>query len=570
MNKVDFGGTLNANGKGLSGVISGMDTKAIIEGLVAAKQAPLNQAQEDVVSYSQKINAYSELKSKFDNFQDAINNIKNLKFAETGTDTLKGKIADITSDLSEIDNYVQVVVSSSTNIKNFSINVSQVARTHIMTSDSVSSSTDPAVSQDETITINGVDIDFINGFTLEDVADTINAVSDSTNVMATIISADSNSYYLQLESKNTGTANTIDISVPGTFLTSINLATSQSPLDAIFTYNNTIPITRSSNTITDLVDGVTLVLYKGIENATSVDITIDNDVSLAATGIQNFADSYNDLIKFVTQQQQRDENGYLINNDGIGDDDLVSDLITDITAIASKIGLNFTDDFGIQSIEKVAANFATGEPEYHNLLSINQSILQPALLTNFDEIASLFTFNISGNTNDMLVYKRGSGFDNLSFTLTIDLVSDSINADIGGTIVALDFVANNPDDLTQGGTIVGMDGTIFEGYEFYYNGAITSTRTLNISQGIGDKLYNINKILLGLNKNGTTLFDDKINNIATIQNETSQNIALKNIEIEEYRNSLIKKFSRVESAIARANVILNMLDIQIKVMSNNK
>ena len=64
MAKVDFGGNINGTSSGLKGVISGIDTEAVINKLVDSKKLPIKDAQQDIESYNQQIAAYSILQNK--------------------------------------------------------------------------------------------------------------------------------------------------------------------------------------------------------------------------------------------------------------------------------------------------------------------------------------------------------------------------------------------------------------------------------------------------------------------------------------------------------------------------
>ena len=64
-------------------------------------------------------------------------------------------------------------------------------------------------------------------------------------------------------------------------------------------------VTRSSNTITDAISGVTLTLNTA-EPGTAIDVTIDRDVQGTVDSVQKFADSYNQIRKFYDEQRVAD------------------------------------------------------------------------------------------------------------------------------------------------------------------------------------------------------------------------------------------------------------------------
>ena len=62
-------------------------------------------------------------------------------------------------------------------------------------------------------------------------------------------------------------------------------------------------LTRSTNTITDAVNGVTLSL-KHAEEGTNVDVNVGRNDDGAVTAVKAFADAYNNVIKFFEEQRQ--------------------------------------------------------------------------------------------------------------------------------------------------------------------------------------------------------------------------------------------------------------------------
>lgn len=64
-------------------------------------------------------------------------------------------------------------------------------------------------------------------------------------------------------------------------------------------------VTRSTNTITDAIAGVTLSLSTA-EPGTGIDVTIDRDVKGTVDSVQKFVDSYNEIRKFFDDQRAID------------------------------------------------------------------------------------------------------------------------------------------------------------------------------------------------------------------------------------------------------------------------
>jgi flagellar hook-associated protein 2 len=110
-------------------------------------------------------------------------------------------------------------------------------------------------------------------------------------VRATLVQQDNTHWVLSLQGLSTGASNQVNVTGPSGGATTITNV--QSAQDAAFTLNG-ILFTRSSNTVTDAVNGLTLQLVSASNSPTVIDIAEDN--SGVAQKIQAFVASYNDLL----------------------------------------------------------------------------------------------------------------------------------------------------------------------------------------------------------------------------------------------------------------------------------
>lgn len=151
---------------------------------------------------------------------------------------------------------------------------------------------------------------------LSNLAAAINAdPSASTKVTASVVQVASTSRRLVLTSKQTGLAHVLTLTDrTGTLFATIDLRDSapadaatnrggylyaDTALDATFTLDG-LTLTRSSNTVTDALTGVTLTLLaEQAGGATPVTLTVAADQAGITTTVQGFLDSYNALIRFL-------------------------------------------------------------------------------------------------------------------------------------------------------------------------------------------------------------------------------------------------------------------------------
>jgi flagellar hook-associated protein 2 len=121
-------------------------------------------------------------------------------------------------------------------------------------------------------------------------------------------------YKLTLTSNTTGASNTISLTVDenndGTYggagetdtagLSSIasgNMSTTQAAADASITVNG-LTVTRSSNTITDVITGVTINLVK-VSGTTEFTLTVAQDSSALTSKLNSFVSSYNQVMSTI-------------------------------------------------------------------------------------------------------------------------------------------------------------------------------------------------------------------------------------------------------------------------------
>lgn len=154
--------------------------------------------------------------------------------------------------------------------------------------------------------INGAQIEVTEEDTLEDLRDKIN--SSVADVEATIVGGQ-----LILESKTSGPEGAIAMSYLSgdDVLNTLEIYNSRGgsfyketlkAQDAEFSING-ISVTRSSNEVKDLIDGVTFRLYGG--GAESVYVKISSDTEKAAAAVAAFVEQYNSVNSFIREKLEK-------------------------------------------------------------------------------------------------------------------------------------------------------------------------------------------------------------------------------------------------------------------------
>ncbi len=195
---------------------------------------------------------------------------------------------------------ISVSVQDGADVQSFDITVKQLAKPQIDESKGFASTSTALIAADDsddtfTITTDGKDYTFditAGSTTLEDLKDAINdGMSDS--VTASILNVGgSDPYKLVLKSAQTGASHTMSYSYGSNDF--LSFSSVQGAQNAAFTYNG-IDVTRESNEIDDLVNGVTINLLK--ENSSGVNrVDITQDIEGIADEMSQMADAYNALI----------------------------------------------------------------------------------------------------------------------------------------------------------------------------------------------------------------------------------------------------------------------------------
>lgn len=233
--------------------------------------------------------------------------------------TLASTLKAATSSLADETSYLQrtttvsndavsVTADAGTNIQDFTIRVDQLAQKDIYQSNSFASQTSTFTSSSDTISIefDGKTYDFsvTSSTTLSDLSDMINDKMDGKVTASLLNVGGTNPYKLVLKSDETGADNAITIQ-SGTAADALGLTNIQEAKDAQFTYNG-VSITRSSNTIDDLMVGVTLTLNEEQESTESTKVSITQDWSDVKEQLNNLVTSYNNLISNLSSATSYD------------------------------------------------------------------------------------------------------------------------------------------------------------------------------------------------------------------------------------------------------------------------
>jgi flagellar hook-associated protein 2 len=294
-----------------TGIGSGLDVAGLVSQLMAVEQAPITALDKKEASFQAKLSTYGTLKSSMAALQTAAKAIA----TSSALTPVKANVADAT--------ILGAAVGTNAVAGTYDIAVEQLAQSQKLKTGTGYDATSSLVGAGTiTFSLGDYDAGAMKDFpaitttsttTLADLRDQINA--GNMGVSAAIIN-DGTQNYLTLTSNSTGVASAMKITATGdaslttlmaydgTAAGSDNMGQIVEAKDAIIVVD-TVRITKSSNTITDAIEGVTLNLTKPTSVA-SVDangdptsyattrMTLSRDTSSVQTAIQAFVTAYNE------------------------------------------------------------------------------------------------------------------------------------------------------------------------------------------------------------------------------------------------------------------------------------
>ena len=291
-----------------SGLGSGLDINGLVSQLMAVERQPLTAMARKEASFQAKLSAFGQIKGSLSALQTAANALKDAaKFSATKATV--GSDAGFTAS-----------TGSAAAAGSYAVQVEQLAKSQrVATAADISFVPNAGTAETPTtvtITFGKMDggsfvpgeagaksIDF-TGSTIEELRDAIN--KGDLGVRASVID-NGTAKQLVVTGKNTGAEQAFQIggtvglaydpsvaidpdnpSVPAGSNTSYALQASQ---DARINVDG-ITVTRGSNTISDVLEGVTLTLTK--ETTAAASLSIAEDFSGARSAIDAFVKAYND------------------------------------------------------------------------------------------------------------------------------------------------------------------------------------------------------------------------------------------------------------------------------------
>jgi flagellar hook-associated protein 2 len=406
LDEVDVMGIVSSTGLG-----SGIDIGSLVSGLVAAERKPAINAitrQEDAIN--SRLSGLGTLKSALSDFQSVVSKLKD------------GNLFKTNSAASSNETILKVTAGTGSAAASHTVEVWKLAKAqNLIATTGYASSSSVVTTTAGTLNFTyaagssktAFNVTIGANATLANVRDAINSASGNNGVTASIINVGTSASpisKLVLTSKDTGIANGFDLTVTGGDA-GLNALDTASPAnyDKVAAEDAEIKVdglaatvTRSSNSISDVLQGVTLNLQSAAVG-TSVKVDVGLDSAAISKTISDFVTAYN---KLHTTTQGLGKYGGSTDGSGSGNGALIGDatlryigsqLRQDSSNIVSSVTGNYN------SLAMIGLKF-----DKDGVMSLDSTQLNAALSANFQSVSEVFSSSngvatrLYGRLNDFL------------------------------------------------------------------------------------------------------------------------------------------------------------------------
>lgn len=474
---------------------SGLPIDSLVNAMMTSAQQPITQIQTQVSTYNAKLSAYGTLKSGLSTFQTAMDGLSN-----------PGKFNAQSVTLTDSNSISATADGSATN-GNHSISVSQLATSQRITTSAytdasttfgtgslkisfgtytpANGSTAASFTENTSKSAITVNIDSSNN-TLSGIRDAINA--QNASVTASIVN-DGTGNRLVITSMDTGAANSLKIDVSdddgnntdGSGLSTFaydptassgsgkNLSELQAAQNALLTVDG-LNISKASNSITDVIQGVTLNL-KAVTSTTN-SMTIATDNSAIKSSVQSFVDAYNKLNTSLRNLTKFVDGGSSANGPLLGDS-VARDVTVKLGLMMSRVSPTAGT---YRTLSDIGVTVGDG-----GVMTLDDTKFQKAMTNSPSDVAKIFS--PSASSTDPLVSFVSSGDKTVSGTYAVNISqAGSSSQDVAGTL-------NGVNAIGSGNTLTGAFGENSAGLKLSILGAATGDRgTVTFNRGLAGEL----------------------------------------------------------------------------------
>jgi flagellar hook-associated protein 2 len=253
-----------------------------------------------------------------------------------------------------------------------------------------------------------------------------------------------------------------------------------------------VTVTRSENTIDNILTGVTLDLLKS-DAGTTITLNIGRDMDTLMEKINAFVTSYNNVSSYIRTQNSYDETkqkaGGILFADGT-----LSSVKSDLTSILTGNVWGVASDYATLGLIGVSV-------DREGKLSVNDSKLRGYLTTNFNDVQKLFTANAQVSTGTLaylshgIKTKHGEYAVNITSAATKNTSAASDNTSLSGneTLTITAGTSTATVSLTSAMTMTQIANSVNSELSTVYTQTLTGANELYSDSGHTTKINSSTK-----------------------------------------------------------------------------
>ncbi len=425
----------------IGGLNTGIDYNEMISKLIEVKRRPIEILETKKTDYKSKISTYKDLSTKLSDLKSAADKLKTSSsfYKKTSSESDSTVLGSSATGTATVGNYSISITTLASAEKEVHNGTGLTASTDIINS----SGSDKVFEYTYGTTQRTLTV--ADGTTLDGLKDLINDDTSNPGVTATVVN-DGTNFRLVFSGNDTGATNTITIDAGTTLngtgstvdFTASAFTENKTAADADFTVDG-LQITRSTNSVSDIINGVTLTLMKENSSAT-VTVSADNDS--IKEQMEEFVTAYNDVMSFISSNSTYDtdtEEGGIFVGEGT-----TRKIQSNLRNLVSSSVSGLSGSLSILAQVGITTNYKTGN------LDINSTTLDTKLGTNMDDIADLFKDSTNG-----IAVKISDYISNISSTVdgSIELRKDGLQdiiKNISDTIKNMEYrLEKTEDDMVR-------------------------------------------------------------------------------------------------------------------------
>ncbi|MGY3136076.1 flagellar hook-associated protein 2 [Bradyrhizobium sp. USDA 4501] len=533
-----------------------IDWDALIEAEVNAKLAAATSITTTITANQAKITAYQSLQTELSTLATGLSSLSTSIINSIATNAFATRAATISStgDVSA-SSALNMSVNSGSATGDHTLQITQLATAQkVIGSSQSSSSMALGLSGTFSLGLSGgtsTAISITSGMSMQDIVDTINAQTSTTNVQASIVQVSSGSYEMVL----TGTQDAADIAYSSTsgddILNELGVTdTSEAFTDVLqksqsaeFTLDG-IALTRNTNDISDVLSGVTFDLLQPTPSGTSLNISIETDTSQITSALQTFVTNYNAFRDQVIAQSAQNSDGTAASSAVLFGDSTMRDLMTQLQQVLSgTVGGMTMADLGLSFNE-------------NNELQLDTGTLSTVLTQNLAGVTQLLSAQTATSSSQLSVVNTGTSPQSFTLDLTVDSTGTLTGASVGGDSSGFSVVGN---------TIIGNSGTIYAGMAFTYTGSTSQSITVTSSSGLATQLYQLAHTSSGTSGQLQTM----ITNLQSRDTDLQSQVSDIQSNAATFKAQLQVQYANYQAAIESANNTLGYLKALLDAASSN-